>query len=258
MTAYTHPSKRRSSITFPRLLIEAEFNRNSSAPTTRALVTPTRHTAPVLDLILPLECGGCGAPSTRWCDACAEELNVRADQPHLFTPRVDPQVPVFALGRYAGARRQAIVALKEHGRTDLIAPLACALATGIHHLLTWGILDAPMTIVPAPTRRSAARRRGGDPVTRVAAAAVADHPDIEVVQALRMAALVRDSVGLTSTARERNVAGRVRLRAVGLPTPRNILVVDDILTTGATAREAVRSLQTAGADVTGVLVVAHA
>ena len=52
------------------------------------------------------------------------ELAVHPDQPHLITPRVDPGVPVFSLGRYAGARREAIVAVKEHGRADLIAPLA--------------------------------------------------------------------------------------------------------------------------------------
>ena len=52
---------------------------------------------------------------------------VKPDEPHLITPRVDPGVPVFSLGRYAGARREAIVAVKEHGRADLIAPLALAL-----------------------------------------------------------------------------------------------------------------------------------
>ena len=66
----------------------------------------------MLDLILPLECGGCGTPSTGWCDACAVELSVAAEQPHVVNPRIDPQVPVFALGRYAGARRQAILAMK--------------------------------------------------------------------------------------------------------------------------------------------------
>ena len=70
----------------------------------------------MLDLFLPAECGGCGAPSARWCDACAAELSVGADQPHVVNPRIDPQVPVFALGRYADARRQAILALKERGR----------------------------------------------------------------------------------------------------------------------------------------------
>jgi predicted amidophosphoribosyltransferase len=210
----------------------------------------------VLDLILPLECGGCGAPSTRWCDTCAAELSVPDDHPHVVTPRIDPQVPVFALGRYAGARRQAILAMKEHGRGDLVAPLARALAIGVHRLLTWGMVETPLTMVPAPTRRSAARRRGGDPVTRLASAAVAGHPDVTVVQALRIKALARDSVGLGTAARERNIAGRVLLS--GQRPSTEVVIVDDIVTTGATARESVRILRDAGVRVAAVLAIAVA
>ncbi|AGP65625.1 hypothetical protein OEM_40900 [Mycobacterium intracellulare subsp. yongonense 05-1390] len=210
----------------------------------------------MLDLILPAECGGCGAPSSRWCEACATELAVRPDEPHVVNPRIDAGVPVFALGRYANARRQAILALKEHGRADLVAPLARALALGVHRLLSWGILDIPLTIVPAPTRRSAARRRGGDPVLRLARAAVAQHPEIGVAQALRIKALTRDSVGLGTAARERNITGRVVL--CGRPPPADVMVVDDIVTTGATARESVRVLQAAGVRVVAVLALAAA
>ncbi|MCV7178541.1 ComF family protein [Mycolicibacterium sphagni] len=209
----------------------------------------------MLDLILPLECGGCGAHKTKWCDACAATLKVHTDEPHLVTPRVDPGVPVFALGRYAGPRRQAIVAFKEHGRRDLIAPLAHALALGIHQLLSWGILDTPFTLVPAPTRAVAARRRGGDPVTRIAVKATREHPQIEVTQALRTRAMVRDSVGLTSADRERNLNGRIKIRKA---VAGDVLLVDDIVTTGATAREAVKMLQLTGAKVTAVLTLAHA
>ena len=180
---------------------------------------------------------------------------VRPDEPHLIAPRVHPGVPVFSLGRYAGARRSAIVAIKEHGRTDLIAHLGAALRAGLAQLLTWGVLDVPLTVVPAPTRRLAARRRGGDPVTRMAIAATTGDPGATVVQALRMKALVRDSVGLSSAARQRNVAGRVRLRR---PVHGDVLVVDDIVTTGATAAESVRILQTSGARVVAVVAVAHA
>lgn len=209
----------------------------------------------MLDLILPLECGGCGAPATRWCGSCARELTVRADKPHLISPRTDPGVPVFALGRYAGARRRAIVAMKEHGRTDLISPLAVPLQHGLHRLLTWGVVGVPLTVVPAPTRRRAARRRGGDPVTRMAAAAAAGHAGIQTVPALRLRPWVRDSVGLSGPERQRNIAGRVRLVAdIG----GEVVVVDDIVTTGATAAESVRMLQTAGIYVSAVLAIAHA
>jgi predicted amidophosphoribosyltransferase len=207
----------------------------------------------VLDLVLPLECGGCGAPSTRWCAACARELALKPDDPRLVVPRLDPGVPVWSLGRYAGARRNAIVGAKEHGRTDLLAPLSSALRAGLTRLLDWGVVDRPVTLVPAPTRRAAARRRGGDPVTRMATAAAADHA--AVVQGLRMRALVRDSVGLSSAARQRNVSGRVLLR---VPVDGAVLLVDDIITTGATAAESARVLRAAGARVVGVLAIAHA
>ncbi|MGV0578251.1 ComF family protein [Mycolicibacterium elephantis] len=209
----------------------------------------------MLDLVLPLQCGGCGGPSTRWCATCDAALQVRLDQPHLITARLDPGVPVFSLGRYAGARRQAIVAVKERGRADLVTPLAAALRTGLSHLLTWGVVDTPVTVVPAPTRRWSARRRGGDPVARMAKAASARLPGVTVTEALRTRALVVDSVGLSSADRERNIAGRVKaVRAAA----GEVLLVDDIVTTGATARESVRVLHAGGVRVVAVLALANA
>lgn len=211
----------------------------------------------MLDLVLPLECGGCGAPSTRWCDACARELSLRPDDPRLITTRVDPGVPVFSLGRYAGARRAAIVAVKEKGRSDLIGSLASALGAGLDRLLAWRVVDVPLTLVPAPTRRTAARRRGGDPVARMAATIGGSREGVRVLSALSMRVMTRDSVGLSTAARQANVAGRVRLaRRVVLDS--TVLLVDDIVTTGSTATESVRVLQRAGARVVGVLAIAHA
>ena len=205
----------------------------------------------MLDLVLPLECGGCAAPATRWCAGCDRELRVKPDQPHLVSPRLDPGVPVFSLGRYAGARRRALVALKEHGRTDLIGPLADALRQGLNNLTAWGLLDAALTVVPAPTRRTAARRRGGDPVTRLARAAAPDR----VVPALRTRAWTRDSVGLSIADRQRNIGGRIKLIT---SVTGAVILVDDIITTGATAAESVRVLQTSGARVMAVVTVAYA
>lgn len=211
----------------------------------------------MLDAVLPLRCGGCGAPDTRWCAVCAGQLAVAPDEPRLVSPRSDPQVPVFALGRYAGARRQAIIAVKERGRTDLIAPLAVPLAGALHRLLCWGMLDAPLTIVPAPTRRTAARRRGGDPIARIAAAATSGHSGITVAPALRMRALTRDSVGLGSGARERNLAGGVLLRHRAIPeSGGDVLLVDDVVTTGVTLAESVRVLRAGGISVSAALVIA--
>ena len=56
-----------------------------------------------------------------------------------------------------------------------------------------------------------------------------------VIRALRMKALARDSAGLDSPARERNIAGRVFLTRRRVPADSEVLLVDDIVTTGATA-----------------------
>lgn len=214
--------------------------------------------ADMFDLILPRECGGCGAPATRWCSQCAAALDVHHDHPYVVNTRIDPGVPVWGLGRYAGVRRHTIIALKERGRTDLIAPLARALAVGIHRLISWGILDTAFTIVPAPTRAGAARRRGGDPVSRIATAASAANPDITVARALRTAAFVRDSAGLTSAAREKNIVGKVRFTRKVRHLSGEVVLVDDVVTTGATAREAVQVLQNTGIVVRAVIALAYA
>jgi predicted amidophosphoribosyltransferase len=164
-------------------------------------------------------------------------------------------VPVCSLGRYAGARREAIVAVKEHGRSDLVQPLAGALRMGLAQLLSWGVVQTPLTVVPAPTRRWAARRRGGDPVTRVALAAAAGRPDLTVVQALRTRAMVADSVGLSSSDRQRNIAGRVKLVR---PVQGEVVVVDDVVTTGATVCESVGVLHATAVTVAAVLAIANA
>ena len=143
--------------------------------------------------------------------------------------------------------------MKEHGRTDLIGPLAAAVGEGVSRLLAWGVVEAPLTLVPAPTRRSAARRRGGDPVTAIARTSAV--PGAAVVAALRMRAFTRDSVGLSAGQRQLNIEGRVRICA---GVSGEALVLDDVVTTGATACESVRVLQTAGVLVAGVLAVAHA
>jgi predicted amidophosphoribosyltransferase len=215
----------------------------------------------LLDLLLPLECGGCGLPGAGWCVACAEEL---ADHPVALRPRVDPGVPCWALGAYTGARRSAVIAIKERGRRDLAEPLGAALAGALGWLRETGNLDpaqlAPLVLIPAPTRARAARRRGGDPVTAMARAAARGLPGCAVVSGLRLAPGARDSVGLSPAARRANVEGRVTssVSRTDLVADANVVIVDDVLTTGATVTEAVRTLCRAAVPVSGVIVVATA
>jgi predicted amidophosphoribosyltransferase len=88
-------------------------------------------------------------------------------------------------------------------------------------------------------------------MARAATAGLRDVRDVDVIQALRLRALVRDSVGLSSADRQRNIAGRVKISKHFEVLANDVLVVDDIVTTGATASESVRVLRIAGAHVAG-------
>jgi predicted amidophosphoribosyltransferase len=80
--------------------------------------------------------------------------------------------------------------------------------------------------------------------------------DVRVEQALTYARATADQSGLDSSARAANLRGAFRLRRGVLRTPANVIVIDDILTTGATVGEAVRVLTESGKRPIGVAVVA--
>ena len=230
----------------------------------------------LLDLLLPADCGGCGAPGAVLCPDCAFLLGT----PMQVRPSSCPATPpVFALGTYHGCLRAAVLAYKERGRRDLATPLGTALASALLHPLspTWrhiGVEQAAkspiclhvgneMWMVPVPSTPAAARRRGGQHVEllarRAAAALAGAGVAAAVAPALRMGAGVRDSVGLAAAARRANLAGRVLARRAGLPpagTP--VVLVDDVVTTGATAAACTAALLRTGIAVSTIVVLAAA
>ncbi|WP_394334351.1 ComF family protein, partial [Mycobacteroides abscessus] len=96
---------------------------------------------------------------------------------------------------------------------------------------------------------------GGDPVAAVAAVA-ARMPGVHIASLLRMKMGARDSVGLSAAARQHNVAGRIALRRTARPAT-ELMLVDDVVTTGATVAESVRVLESAGFRVAAALTLTH-
>lgn len=219
----------------------------------------------LLDLVLPRPCPGCGGPE-QWCPGCAATLAGRARQ--VSIPEVtldaagDVALPVVrALARYAGPVRAAIIAGKERGRSDLPPLLGRSVGTALIRLHRIAVLPAEVWIVPAPSRRAAARGRGGDPVTAMAASAARTLAQSGIVAGvapcLYTLGRAKDSVGLDAVGRAANLSGRICFRTSGAPPEgAAVVLLDDVLTTGATVVAAVRALALVGIDVICGLAVA--
>ncbi|MFT4298814.1 MAG: ComF family protein [Aeromicrobium sp.] len=212
------------------------------------------------DLVVGAACAGCSAPGPLWCAACAEACRPR---PHLVEViRSSAAVPVVAAVANTGPMARAIVAWKDRGRHRLTGPLA--------HLLACSCVPfcdgpGPVGLVPMPADRRQVRRRGADVAADLAVHAarrlMAVGVEAEALAVLRRTRATRDQAGLSARQRRANVDGAFaadsralqRWRARGEST---LLVVDDIVTTGASAAEAARALAAAHGHVAGIAVVA--
>lgn len=224
--------------------------------TTGALATGIRALS---DLVLPVRCGGCDRPGTAWCAACSGVV-AAAPAPQRWWPTPAPPglPPVWTVLAYEGPVRAALVNWKDNGRRDLTGVLVHPLSEALLAALLARPRTVPGVLVPAPSGRSNVRRRGDQPLhllIRRALAAVPAGDRPPVVPALRLARPVADQAGLDSRARAQNLAGAMRVRPAAVPRVRGAccVVVDDVITTGATLTEATRALRAEGA--TAVLAV---
>lgn len=212
---------------------------------------PTRRLPLVLaaaaDLVLPAACAGCARPGPSWCPRCAAALAAGPQASDL-----PDGTPVHAAAVHAGPARELLLAVKERGRAEVREVVALALAGRVDALAG----SVPVRLVPVPTRAASRRRRGGDLVADLAARAArhrrAGGAPTAVARSLRVRRRVVDQTELGAAGRRANLAGAF---AASGPVPHGpCVVVDDVVTTGATAAEAVRALRAAGAGrVLGVV-----
>lgn len=219
----------------------------------------------LLGLVVPVACAGCGREDVPWCDACARLLRAAPRRCERDAPRLDlvdrVLVPVWAPAAYAGAVRGAVGAWKDGGRADLDAPLVAAAARAGRLVAAEDALGraAVLHVVPVPSTAAARRRRGRAPVDALAggvAAGLTAGGRPAVVRRVLVRTGGADLAALGAADRVRAVAGRVRVRRPDDVRGRAVVVVDDVLTTGATLAACVRALRAAGADVVGCCVLA--
>jgi ComF family protein len=219
---------------------------------------PTRVVAALgqglLELLFPARCAACGrrgAEGVALCAVCAESLVPAA-------PGAGPRAPYL----YGGQLAVAIARFKFEGHPEVAGPLGALLAPALGEALA-ALPPGPL-LVPVPLHPRRLRRRefnqallllrAARTALRRAGRGAAPAPD---VHALRRVRDTRPQVELGATARLANVAGAFRAdprRVAG----RDVLLVDDVLTTGATVGACAAALRAAGAARVEALTLARA
>jgi predicted amidophosphoribosyltransferase len=223
-----------------------------------------------LDLVTGSSCVGCRRPGRLLCRRCRALLPERG---HGTSPDPCPPglAPAVAGGDYADLLRAMVLAHKERRAFALARPLGDVLAVVARELLptqetardtAWGTA----LLVPVPSRHAVVTARGHDPMLRVTRRAAGllrrEGYDVRLSRLLRQADLVVDQAGLDAAGRQRNLAGSMAARTGVLTALARggervaAVVCDDVLTTGATAREAQRALEAVGVPVAGIACVA--
>ncbi|MFC0626642.1 ComF family protein [Kribbella deserti] len=217
--------------------------------------------SPFADLVLGGVCAGCERPGVAVCADCRVVLRSR---PYPAWPDPAPAglAPPTACTAYDGVVRSMLLAHKEHGRYQLTGPLGAALAGSVLGALSGAGGHRAAWLCPVPSPRARIRARGHDPLRRIAAAAARrlrrEGYDVRVAPALRVVRRPEDQAGLGAADRERNLAGafETRSRWAERLTNQPVLIVDDVITSGATLTEACRALTAAGISPLGCAVVA--
>ena len=217
--------------------------------------------ADIVALGAPSSCAACGRPGPAVCVECERCLHGAA-RAHRPSPPPPGWIPAHVVADYDGTTRAVMTAWKERGRRDVSAHLTRPLARAI----TAAVADieegsgrascADIAIVPIPASPAARRRRGEDAWERVVRQAMAQcttDARLRLVRALRLTRQPDDQAGLTASERRDNLAGA--FSCVEEPSCR-VIVVDDIITTGATLAEAARALTAAGADAARAAAIA--
>jgi ComF family protein len=213
-----------------------------------------------LDLAFPAACAGCGREGAPLCATCAPALDARLELPGgtpigLPADLPEPLLQLEWCAPFAGPVRAALHQLKYSGERRLAQPLGGAVAR------RWaGVGQGATVVVPVPVHADRERQRGYDQAALVAEVA-ASTLGFPFVRALERARFTVAQFELGRDERATNVSGAFRPRGragseVGRAVAgRWVLLVDDVVTTGATLAACGFALEEAGAlAVSGIAV----
>ena len=205
------------------------------------------------EIIFPSRCIGCSRLGISICSECRTQWH-----PHIYQREISFSgeiFPVFSAIQYSPIASRVLLSAKE----SQIKAADQLIVNGIVQSLKLFVNRyGPATLVSIPSRKSANRKRGRNFLQEITAA-VALEVDLPYQSPLTHIRKVRDQSQLNLVDRSANISGAFSISPdfasqiyAGNTGPK-IIVIDDLITTGATLAEAIRALRTAGFTVLGAV-----
>lgn len=213
------------------------------------------------DALFPRGCAGCDRPDEVLCGDCRS----------LFTNWRSRELvahgtaQTWSASTYRGVVRHAILAWKDHDDTELDTVFGEVMTSLLEHsaISVSCRQQTAVLVVPVPSSRTSIRRRGRrhiDPLAKAVANALCGHGlDAKPYRALTSIASGGRSVQQASSAqRAQRIGGRIALGSDAVMQGQQVVLVDDIITTGSTLRQCAQTCRQAGAEIIGAMTLTEA
>lgn len=194
-------------------------------------------------LLFPTRCYGCRELGYSICSQCRQQWN-----PHLYQSCIT-NLAIYSAIPYSPVAKNILLAAKEQNVKSADQLVRNAVKVSIHELFR---RHPSCALVPIPSRASANRRRGRDFINEIAISVAKDF-GVAVLPLLEHQRNIRDQSKLSISNRRQNLAMALSIKPQfrGNYSGENVVILDDLVTTGATIGEARRALTQGGFKVRG-------
>jgi predicted amidophosphoribosyltransferase len=196
--------------------------------------------APLKELLFPIHCFGCRAIGIEVCSKCRKFWN-----PHFYVQTIE-ELKIYSAIRYSPVARSILLGAKENSYAIADELMIDALLNCLHRLPSQVLRKA--TLIPIPGSKRAIRKRGRDFISDLTKE-VSLRSGVPMVSGIYIERRLLDQSGLSAVDRKRNINGAFAFDKTVQKIDGEILLVDDLVTTGATLLEAKRALNKSGFSV---------
>jgi len=192
-------------------------------------------------LLFPTRCFGCRELGYSICSQCRKLWN-----PHIYQSRIS-NLTVYSAIPYSPVAKNILLAAKEQNIKSADLLVLAALRASLQGLLQ---KHSGCALVPIPSRSSSNRRRGRDFIHEIAISVAKDF-GVAVLPLLTHQRIIRDQSKLNIASRRENLAMALTVKPEfpGNYSGEKVVILDDLVTTGATINEAYRALTRGGFKV---------